>query len=68
MSQAKVYIIHENPEWTKNVTTWLDQKGIPYEDWHLGSGVLDLTSTPTRGNFLQPNVCFFPYSRASLFT
>ncbi|POD88931.1 hypothetical protein S101258_00347 [Lactiplantibacillus plantarum subsp. plantarum] len=30
-SQPKVYILHENLDWTRHLVTWLQQKQIPYE-------------------------------------
>ena len=51
MSQAKVYIIHENWEWTQHLTKWLEEKEIPYEDWNLTTGILNLTEAPPQGVF-----------------
>ena len=42
MSQAKVYVIHENLEWTQHLVKWLEEKDVPYELWDLSSGILDL--------------------------
>jgi hypothetical protein len=38
----KVYIILENSEWTIHLTKRLEELGVPYEEWHLDSGRLDL--------------------------
>ena len=46
MSQAKVYVIHENLEWTQHLVKWLEEKDVPYELWDLSSGNLDLQSSP----------------------
>lgn len=51
MSEPKVYILHENLEWTQHLTKWLEKKEIPYELWDLSSGILDLQSTPPEGIF-----------------
>lgn len=47
----KVYIIHENSEWTVHLTTRLHELEIPYEEWHLDSGRLDLSKEPPEGVF-----------------
>lgn len=51
MSQAKVYVIHENLEWTQHLVKWLEEKEVPYELWDLSSGILDLQSPPPEGIF-----------------
>lgn len=51
MSESKVYIIHENWEWTEHLVKWLNEKQIPYEDWNLTSGVLNLSEEPPKGIF-----------------
>ena len=48
---SKVYIIHENTEWTVHLTKRLDELEVPYEEWHLDSGRLDLTKEPPEGIF-----------------
>lgn len=47
----KIYIIHENDEWTDHLTSRLDELQVPYETWHLHEGLIDLTSTPPEGVF-----------------
>lgn len=47
----KIYIIHENNEWTVHLTKRLDELGLPYEEWHLDKGTVDLTATPPEGVF-----------------
>lgn len=47
----KIYIIHENDEWTAPLRQHLDQLGYPYEDWFLDKGVLDLSEEPPEGVF-----------------
>lgn len=47
----KVYIIHENDEWTDHLTNRLNELQVPYETWHLHEGLIDLTSTPPEGVF-----------------
>ncbi|WP_202078790.1 ATP-grasp domain-containing protein [Caldalkalibacillus salinus] len=48
---GKIHIIHENEEWTEHLTKRLDELQLPYEDWHLKSGQIDLSSTPPEGVF-----------------
>ena len=45
----KVYIIHENMDWTRHLTARLDELNVPYEDWHLGDGLVDIQSLPEDG-------------------
>jgi hypothetical protein len=47
----KIYVIHENSEWTVHLTKRLDELGILYEEWHLDSGRLDLSKEPPEGVF-----------------
>ncbi|MDF2547441.1 MAG: RimK domain protein ATP-grasp [Anaerosolibacter sp.] len=47
----KIYIIHENNEWTAPLLKGLDELGLPYEDWFLDKGVLDLSVEPPEGVF-----------------
>ncbi|MBV7506898.1 alpha-L-glutamate ligase [Bacillus sp. sid0103] len=47
----KVYIIHENSDWTIHLTKRLDEIKVPYEEWHLDSGRLDLSKEPPEGVF-----------------
>ncbi|WP_223595536.1 ATP-grasp domain-containing protein [Neobacillus bataviensis] len=47
----KVYIIHENSEWTIHLTKRLNELKVPYEEWHLDRGRLDLSKEPPEGIF-----------------
>ena len=47
----KIYIIHENDEWTVHLTNRLDELGLPYESWHLHEGQVDLMAPPPEGIF-----------------
>ena len=38
----KVYVIHENPDWYAPLGAAFDAAGVPYEQWLLGDGELDL--------------------------
>lgn len=48
---SKVYIIHENNEWTDHLTKRLNELNIPYEEWFLDQGTVDLSSVPPEGVF-----------------
>ncbi len=47
----KIYIIHENSEWTIHLTKRLDELNLPYEEWHLDKGAIDLSLAPPEGVF-----------------
>lgn len=47
----KIYIIHENNEWTDPLLKWLEEFNLPYEDWFLDKGILDLSVEPPQGVF-----------------
>ena len=48
---SKIYILHENNEWTAHLTKRLNELELPYEEWHLDEGLVDLTETPPEGVF-----------------
>ncbi len=48
---SKVYVIHENSEWTVHLTKRLAELGVPYEEWYLDEGTLDLSKEPPEGIF-----------------
>lgn len=48
---AKIYIIHENSEWTTHLTNRLQELELVYEEWHLDEGVVPLTEAPPEGVF-----------------
>lgn len=47
----KVFVLHENIDWTQHLVNWLESKNIPYDLWDLSSGILDLTAIPPEGIF-----------------
>lgn len=47
----KIYVIHENREWTRPLESELRARGLPYEDWFLDAGRLDLSQAPPEGVF-----------------
>ncbi|KIL49603.1 ATP-grasp domain-containing protein [Jeotgalibacillus soli] len=48
---GKVYILHENDEWTVHLTKRFEEIGVPFETWHLDEGIVDLTEEPPEGVF-----------------
>jgi hypothetical protein len=48
---SKVYVIHENSEWTIHLTKRLEELNLPYEEWHLDEGRIDLSKEPPEGVF-----------------
>ena len=42
----KIHVIHENEEWTRPLAAALDARGLPWEDWFLDQGALDLSKAP----------------------
>jgi hypothetical protein len=48
---SKIYVLHENSEWTIHLQHRLDELGLPYELWHLDQGLIDLSSEPPKGIF-----------------
>lgn len=50
MSHA-VHVIHENPDWSRPLFRALEERGIPYVDWFVDAGALDLTRPPPDGIF-----------------
>ncbi|MBP2629087.1 MAG: alpha-L-glutamate ligase [Firmicutes bacterium] len=47
----KIYIIHENETWTAPLIKELEVFGLPYEDWFINEGTLDLSEAPPEGIF-----------------
>ncbi|TYR81230.1 alpha-L-glutamate ligase [Priestia megaterium] len=48
---AKIYVIHENAEWSAPLFNELDKLEVPYEDWFIEYGHIDLSSEPPEGIF-----------------
>ena len=48
---STIYVIHENDDWTRPLKAALDARGLPYEDWFLDEGLLDLSAPPPHGVF-----------------
>jgi hypothetical protein len=47
----KIYVIHENDAWVEPLRAAFADQGLPYEEWFLSEGRLDLTDAPPEGVF-----------------
>ena len=47
----KVYVIHENNDWTRHLVARLEELHIPFEAWHLDEGIVNLSEAPPEGIF-----------------
>lgn len=47
----KIYVLHENDEWTNPLKAELSARGLPHEDWFLDEGKVDLSRPPPEGVF-----------------
>ena len=47
----RVYVIHENDAWVEPLRTAFDARRIPFAEWFLDEGVLDLRNEPPPGVF-----------------
>jgi len=48
---SKIHVIHENDAWVEPLRSAFDELGLPYEEWFLSEGVLDLGAEPPQGVF-----------------
>jgi hypothetical protein len=48
---VKVHVLHENPDWFTPIGAALDAAAVPYEQWLIGDGMLDLDELPPQGVF-----------------
>ena len=47
----KIHVIHENDAWVEPLRTAFQERGLPYAEWFLSDGVVDLASEPPQGVF-----------------
>ena len=45
----KVYVIHENEDWTNHLVKRLEQLEIPYETLYVDEGIVNLNEAPPQG-------------------
>jgi hypothetical protein len=48
---GKVYVIHENPQWISPFAAAFEAEGVPFEEWLLTDGSIDLAVEPPEGVF-----------------
>lgn len=51
MGTGEIVIIHENDAWVEPLRKALSERGLPFGEWHLSEGIIDLASEPPRGIF-----------------
>jgi len=47
----KIHVIHENDAWVEPLRAAFAERRLPYEEWFLSEGLVDLASTPPEGVF-----------------
>ena len=47
----KIYVLHENDAWAEPLRAALSALDLPYEEWFLSEGLLDLSENPPDGVF-----------------
>ncbi|MFU8822047.1 MAG: ATP-grasp domain-containing protein [Gammaproteobacteria bacterium] len=51
MSAPAVYVIHENNEWVEPLRRAFEEQGIPFAEWFIDGGTVDLSGRPPEGVF-----------------
>ena len=51
MTAPRLHVLHENPDWLPPFAAALDEAGVPWEEWFLAGGELDLDAPPPPGVF-----------------
>ena len=49
----RVHILHENADWAAPLRTELERRAVPFVEWFLDQGTLDLTVAPPDGVFFN---------------
>jgi hypothetical protein len=47
----KIHVLHENEAWTAPLFEALKARDLPFEDWHLDTGLIDSRAIPPEGVF-----------------
>src|SRR3546814_11030107 len=47
----KIHVIHENEAWLPPLREALQARGLPYAEWHMAGGAIDLDAPPPGGVF-----------------
>lgn len=50
-NEAKIYVIHENDTWLIPLRAAFEELGLPYEEWFINEGTLNLSEIPPQGVF-----------------
>jgi hypothetical protein len=45
----KIHVIHENDAWVEPLRAAFDELSLPYDEWFLSEGLLDLSEQPPQG-------------------
>ncbi len=48
---AKIYVLHENDVWVEPLRRAFVEQGLPFEEWFLSEGQVDLAAPPPEGVF-----------------
>ncbi len=48
---SRIYVIHENNAWVEPLRAAFMVRGLPFEEWHLDAGSVDLGAVPPEGVF-----------------
>ena len=51
MSTPKIHVIHENDAWVEPLRDAFREQSLPYDEWFLSEGLLDLSEAPPEGVF-----------------
>lgn len=51
VDEPRLYVLHENAEWLDPFRRALDAEGVPFEEWDLVEGTIDLAAEPPAGVF-----------------
>lgn len=46
-----IHVLHENEDWAEPLWQALERQSLPYRNWHLAEGLLDLSEAPPHGVF-----------------
>ncbi|MGD9387568.1 MAG: hypothetical protein PVI87_05010, partial [Gammaproteobacteria bacterium] len=50
-ARPAVYVIHENPEWLAPLQAAFEAEDVPWVDWFVHQGRVDLEEVPPKGVF-----------------
>src|SRR5687767_6331539 len=48
---AKIHVIHENDAWVEPLRAAFAELALPYEEWFLSEGVIEVSVEPPQGVF-----------------